>query len=575
GDGRLGQPAYATNGSTWSESYEGVWHMTEPNARDSSPFGRHGAAVSAPSVSPGAVGDGIAFDITDDVIAITGYKGLTGTAPRTMSLWMNTALGEEEGLISWGEDTAGEKWVYRTETDGSLRVEVNGGHIRSVPDYSDGGWHYASFVWPGAGLNDISDGDFYADGAIAAFEGDTPRAVNTASNSDMMIGRDAFSGSRFFGGMLDEVRISSVARTRDWLWAEWYSMASNAAFVCMTSLSTGPVDPDHFAASQRISFCGYTQNQVLTNFPALVVFREGSNGFSHAQSASSTGGDLRITDASGLLELNYEMEAWNVNGASYVWVQVPALSSNAGIVAYWGNPGETNPPAYALDGSTWSEGYEAVWHFDEAGSAIRMDATGNGNHGVPQNFEGDESAPNAITGSGLLLDGGNDYLAITNLLYDTANQITAVTVESWVRSSSGASQIVASFDRNEYWRFALRDDAGATGVGWDTFGGGQSDQRPNVVLADGNWHHFAGTYQSGLAGNNKHIHVDGAVVDSVNAHGGVGLGAGNTRYGFIGVGSEAGGFDGSVGPTIYFNGDMDELRISSVARSADWLWALV
>ena len=42
----------------------------------------------------------------------------------------------------------------------------------------------------------------------------------------------AFTGGdrRFLAGSLDEVRISSGARSADWVWAEWMNMASNAVF---------------------------------------------------------------------------------------------------------------------------------------------------------------------------------------------------------------------------------------------------------------------------------------------------------------------------------------------------------
>jgi hypothetical protein len=36
--------------------------------------------------------------------------------------------------------------------------------------------------------------------------------------------------SAYYDGLLDETRISSVARSTNWVWAEWYNMASNTIF---------------------------------------------------------------------------------------------------------------------------------------------------------------------------------------------------------------------------------------------------------------------------------------------------------------------------------------------------------
>ncbi|MEM7395806.1 MAG: LamG-like jellyroll fold domain-containing protein, partial [Verrucomicrobiota bacterium] len=221
----------------------------------------------------------------------------------------------------------------------------------------------------------------------------------------------------------------------------------------------------------------------------------------------------------------------------------------------------------------WSEGYEAVWHLNQT-NGLQLDSSGNGNHAVPINFDGDENSPAGFTGGAKSLDGLNDFLAITNLFYDTAQQIQAITVSGWVRTSAGGDQLAMSFDRNEYWRLSIDEDGGLSGIAWDTTTGIQTDdQRPGTTMNDGNWHLLAGTYAA-TPGLNKSILLDGAVVNAINAHGGLALGSGNPRYGFIGAGSEAPVFNGPVGPPDHINGEIDEFRISSVARSSDWLWAV-
>ncbi|MFZ4398357.1 MAG: DUF2341 domain-containing protein, partial [Kiritimatiellia bacterium] len=87
-----------------------------------------------------------------------------------------------------------------------------------------------------------------------------------------------------------------------------------------------------------ITFGGYTnRSETLTNFPVLVVLSNNVNGsgFRYDDFLSPNGYDLRfvdnLTDAN---RLNYEIESWNTNGASYVWVQVPTIPTN-GQGAIW------------------------------------------------------------------------------------------------------------------------------------------------------------------------------------------------------------------------------------------------
>ena len=127
-------------------------------------------------------------------------------------------------------------------------------------------------------------------------------------------------------------------------------------------------------------------------------------GFSYRQFASQTGADLRFTDSTGLVLVPHEIDEWNTNGVSAVWVSVPRLAGPTNAIwAYWGNPLATNPPSAA---SVWMPDYDLVWHLRESGFPVRRQhATTSGadrscpgihdgrnwtwrqiqrNHGVPQ-----------------------------------------------------------------------------------------------------------------------------------------------------------------------------------------------
>jgi hypothetical protein len=85
----------------------------------------------------------------------------------------------------------------------------------------------------------------------------------------------------------------------------------------------GAFDPSGYTSTARFLVSGYEQPETLTNFPVLIKLSTNLPGFRYTQIRSAQAADLRFVDA-GTNELNSEVELWNTNGASFVWVQVPS-----------------------------------------------------------------------------------------------------------------------------------------------------------------------------------------------------------------------------------------------------------
>ena len=174
---------------------------------------------------------------------------------------------------------------------------------------------------------------------------------------------------------------------------------------------------------------------------------------------------------------------------------------------------------------------------------------------------------------------GNDYIALNK--HVTHNSISEITVCAWVFSTDNTSKkFIISFDRSESYRLALKD-SGNTYVGWDTTdsSGVLNDLRmSSVSYEDGNWHHICGWYNSSNT-TDKKIFVDGDIVASDNnSHFGKNLGTNDTRYGYIGWGSEADTFDGNDYDNHdqgdFMIGKIDDVRIYSRALSDQEISAL-
>jgi hypothetical protein len=193
--------------------------------------------------------------------------------------------------------------------------------------------------------------------------------------------------------------------------------------------------------------------------------------------------------------------------------------------------------------------------FQHQNSSNVLDTSGYDNHLGITNGVGQENAVNCKVGSCYSFDGNNGYLPISGYSYES-DRLSNLTVSAWIKTNSDG--IIASFDRNQYWRFEIGGNGGNPGhVGMSFDGdGGQVDGFGSTTqVADGKWHHVAFSFGGGEA----KLFVDGREENSTTS--GTTLGTGGTRYGFIGVGSEAEVFDGPQGPNTYFDGRIDEFQI--------------
>ena len=181
-------------------------------------------------------------------------------------------------------------------------------------------------------------------------------------------------------------------------------------------------------------------------------------------------------------------------------------------------------------------------------------------HGAVIQYNINDDYSNA--NSSLQFDGNDDHIAIQTYNYTAAQ--TAVTVEAWIKTSNSGDQIIASYDRNEYWRLEVNGNGAGNGqIGFDLMtDGGQLDFGGSTRIDDGAWHHVAAVYDNG----NVYIYVDGNLDNSTSSGSTFGSGS-TTRFGFIGVGSEADVFNGTTGPTDYFDGNISEFRVWNIARS--------
>ena len=565
----------------WSNGYVGVWHLngsTVQMLKDSSSTGADVTTKSTGVVlgyENGAIGDAVDMSSAGwgNRLDVNDHDNLDGFTNFTLEMWTKQSeyLGSRAMLAKRGTSDLSYYWYTNPDKDtapgalvstngtGTLYVNQNTGkpaldvwtHQAFLRDTTAN--HFQSFI---GGVSTWTSPD--SKGTEPIWAGSAPLQLGGWYHG---------SGQSPFKGQIDEVRISRVARSSDWI---------KATSDCVTdsSFATCFFDPTWADYSHvfTMTFTGYAGSETLENFPVLVKVSPGSPaGFSYTDCLKPNGGDLRFADANGNL-LPSEVDTWNPNGTSLIWVRVPALTSSTKITAYYGLA-----TAHAVVASNvWANGYVGVWHMKESALPLAESS------GVSTPFsykQGNVVLGYAAGAIGAAVDcsGASSWFDVLRADDDDdLDGFTAFTLEMWTKQPEGTWSTTSNYGMmekrpakntetsgNSYYWYENKDKAGAAGVLFYTGEAGSAKYGTgNTVKPDPDvWTHQAfvrttGTnrrYYSYVCGTNAWSTASGND-DPVTA---------SSSYLIVG-GSGSGG---------RFPGQIDEVRISRAGRSADWIQA--
>ena len=234
--------------------------------------------------------------------------------------------------------------------------------------------------------------------------------------------------------------------------------------------------------------------------------------------------------------------------------------------------GQTGPGGVATNLELWYKANTGAENDGSGTPATNGDAVQIWQDQSGNNFDADQSgtsgsrpvystnAADVINGNPVLVfDGNDDYFPISTLNYSPGSSPAAITVYSVLTTTNAGEGVILSYDRNEYFRFATdHQNDGGFGLSTTASDGTTDDFNANGTPEDdGVPHILGGRFDPSIAGTNKFLYFDGAVDNSTDA--GTTFGTTQDRFGFIGVGSEAAAFDGSLGPTNYLEGNLAEV----------------
>jgi hypothetical protein len=207
----------------WSDSYRGIWHMNDLNAANSRKLR---ATVQGTGEATGKVGAARLFDAARKDAAFYAYaEELDMRSDFSLSAWVYlNETGREQVVLSNQGDRPGGYRLFISKDNklsadylnaSGKRISLN--EVSGGEKLEKGRWYYlaVSYSLKENMFQTFVDG--LSDRSLASI--DAP----ASSSSALQLGRELFNENTYFNGLLDEVRISSQARTAAWMATELYN----------------------------------------------------------------------------------------------------------------------------------------------------------------------------------------------------------------------------------------------------------------------------------------------------------------------------------------------------------------
>ena len=285
----------------------------------------------------------------------------------------------------------------------------------------------------------------------------------------------------------------------------------------------------------------------LTDVPVLIRLSLGN--FQYFSDLSPDGADIRFVGADDKTPLKFHIERFDSQAQiALLWVRVPQLAGGAKtdkIFLYYGNK-SAPPGGNAAD--TYDTNQVLVYHFGAA-KGSPQDATAYKSD--PASFEAQVDNASLI-GAGAKFAGAQ----VISVPANGAVHMTAkgFTVSAWARIDAAQSDAYVA-QLADGAREVVLGINGTQAFARYAVGGTPVTVTQSTQLTTGQWHHLALSIGAG----HLVLLVDGADVGHADV-----------------TAAELGGtltIGGSAAKASYLTGELDELEVSNIGRSTDWLKA--
>ena len=157
-----------------------------------------------------------------------------------------------------------------------------------------------------------------------------------------------------------------------------YNKESNVfSFSNPYEVPSKPLSPEDCACTVVFTATKVAEGVTLADYPLLVRLNELVAGFRYKNFFRQDHRDMLFLDADGTI-LPYDVDEWNPEGESLVWVRVPVLTKGTQVTLKYGSVDFAQNDSTAV----W-EGYAGVWHLGEKAAGPAYDSGANALTGMP------------------------------------------------------------------------------------------------------------------------------------------------------------------------------------------------
>jgi len=559
----------------WDSDYGAVWHLND-DFLDSSSNNNNGTN-SGSTNTVGKMANAQDFDGVDDDIDTGSGSSMDNIFNNggTISAWIYPT--------GWGEGNFGRIIDKSTATDGSngwgFCIDNDGfpnQHLLFFRDFSisRGLWYTPDdsislnqwqYVVVSYDDTDKQNDPYVFINALSQLlvEEPTPDGDSIDDSAQSVhIGNFAGDTTRTFDGIIDEVRISHVMRSADWVNTEYYNQFDPANFYSIGE------EEEHSRWWADASFTNRRDIVIkrekvsthLTNFPVLIDIT--STDFKQGE-VQADGKDIMFTDDSGSI-LDFEVEYFSQNvaeGHLITWIRLNVSNKDDTIVSmYYSN--DQIVQSQETPAEVWDSNYVGIWHLQESlGNA--QDSTSYGQEGVISG--GVTQGASGFIDGAYYFDGVDCNVSMGDpsdghLDFGTGS----FTVETWINrdSTMSSTQYGGIFkgngdvNDNEGWLLRFK---GSDSVRFSAGDGLASvfNIHQSSILVDETWMHFVGVLDR--SAGEAYLYKDGQKIATDTATNG------DIDSNYLFRISED--WDNA----FHFKGLFDEVRLSNIARSSDWI----
>jgi len=518
--------------------------------------------------------EAITYPSWDGPIVVAGTMKVADYAGAAAGV-SNTTITLKGPVSGYGTISSGPGWLNLLSATNTFSGEVfvNGKSAANAvqPILAGGG---GIGVWNGAAVFPHATAVTFTNSARLAFMDDVPAALPKltfdGADDQSITGGSAASPSTIAGlvksgaGTLtvaSPVCLTAPAEVN----GGTLKLAASAAGPVVDELAfaagaaDGTVDERAYGKKIVMEVAGYA-GSTLTNFPVLVRLSTGIARFSYSDFRLPRGGDLRFTDADGKL-IPHEIDTWDEGGTFCVWVKVPALAAGTRIVALYDCAQPDTPSVERV----WDGDYVGVWHLGESALPLK-ESSGASSDFTSQSGTGIGYAAEGIVGGSVDFGAPQKSRVVNAPDHDALDGFTQCTFEAWTfvtnRPTSGDRNSALLSKRTAYANqasYQIYDTGSTTSIYVSSNNTAHSFGASVITPAVNAWTHQAYTFDAGYIRGYKDGVSSGANTCSVKK---INAGAADLHLGNF-----------HVGDSRNFPGKVDELRISKVVRSADWIKA--